>query len=189
MLVFSGFCQFNWWNCAAIASSICFSKLLGFDVFLLSIGLIFFQCRPGENKLLFFGFRHDLFKNKPAHLKGMRRLQFAGCFCCSTHFSFLVHTVKPPPPSPRRPQTSISVFPRELAPGTRGQSVASCQPRNVTSPPTCTQTCLLAPPLSMVFHQLPKREKCMREMRASIRVCVCKCGFCVWISLCTWWRL
>lgn len=38
----------------------------------------------------------------------------------------------------RRAAASISVFPRELPPGMRGQSAASCQPRNVTSPQTHT---------------------------------------------------
>lgn len=36
----------------------------------------------------------------------------------------------------RRAAASISVFPQELPPGARGQSAASCQPRNVTH--TCT---------------------------------------------------
>lgn len=59
---------------------------------------------------------------------------------------------------PRRPQTSISVFPQELPPGTRGQSAASCQPRNVTSPQTHTYTHLL--PYTKPHGCLPAPEHC-----------------------------
>lgn len=75
-----------------------------------------------------------------------------------------------PPPSPRRPQTSISVFPQELPPGTRGQSAASCQPRNVTSPQTHARTHtsltrspvvasphLHTPQFALQLHQQPRR--------------------------------
>lgn len=80
---------------------------------------------------------------------------------------------------PRRPQTSISVFPRELPPGVRGQSAASCQPRNVTSPQTHTRkhrytsllhtqprSCLLAPEHSKIYFASPSpaKEVHAREM-------------------------
>jgi len=101
-------------------------------------------------------------------------------------------------PPPRRPQTSISVFPRELPPGTRGQSVASCRPRNVTSPPTHTPLLLTRSPvvaslllnpalLTLHLHQLPRRERrrdeavwaCVRISALCVHECVCLWKFCV----------
>ena len=83
---------------------------------------------------------------------------------------------------PRRPQTSISVFPRELPPGARGQSAASCQPRNVTSPLPHTHKhthllhtqppgCLPAPEHSTIYFASPKEgthAKWIREKTLSM---------------------
>lgn len=71
-----------------------------------------------------------------------------GRFCCSARL--FVHTMKCPP---WRPQTSISVFPWELPPGARGQSAASCQPRNVTSPQTRTRLLPHSPVVASPLRQ------------------------------------
>lgn len=95
------------------------------------------------------------------HWAGKARLQFVlyrssvpQCKAFCSH-----HEILPP-----RPQTSISVFPRELPPGARGQSAASCQPRNVTSPHTHTQAhthilvdASLLLNTQFTLHQLPRR--------------------------------
>lgn len=97
---------------------------------------------------------------------------------------------------PRRPQTSISVFPWELPPGARGQTVASCQPRNVTSPQTHMHTpthsvssthspavaalLLNTRQFSLHLHWLLRRARTQRE-KTCVRVCVTLA--CIWMNV------
>lgn len=85
---------------------------------------------------------------------------------------------------PRRPQTSISVFPRERPPGTWGHSAASRQPRNVTSPQKHTHvspahSSVIASPLpdtpqfTLHLHQLPRKTHTCSESERKV---------CVWDS-------
>lgn len=119
-----------------------------------------------------------------------------GRFCCSARL--FVHTMKCPP---WRPQTSISVFPWELPPGARGQSAASCQPRNVTSPQTRTRLLPHSPVVAssplrqFAFASPPPAEEGTRpgETRwgrergcVSMHVCVCNCSFCVYECSSLW---
>lgn len=94
---------------------------------------------------------------------------------------------------PWRPQTSISVFPWELPPGARGQSAASCQPRNVTSPQTRTRLLphspVVASPLrQFAFASPPPAEEGTRPgetRRGGEGVWACTCVYVTAPSACT----